>query len=89
MVSELTVYRQVSEFHMILTYWINNLAGAIQTPLLKRLEGEKRAILDFYREGAPLQRLGVPEDLMPMVCYLLSDAASFVTGADFLMTGEC
>ncbi|KAK5098265.1 hypothetical protein LTS08_006398 [Lithohypha guttulata] len=61
--------------------------GAIQTPLLKRLEGEKRAILDFYREGAPLQRLGVPEDLTPMVCYLLSDAASFVTGADFLMTG--
>ncbi|KAK1144387.1 hypothetical protein N8T08_005540 [Aspergillus melleus] len=37
--------------------------------------------------GAPLQRLGVPDDLTPMVCYLLSDAASFTTGADMLVTG--
>lgn len=64
------------------------LVGAIQTPLLRRLEGEKRAILDWYRNGAPLGRLGVPEDLTPMVCYLLSDAAAFTTGADFLVTGE-
>ncbi|KAH8434538.1 SDR family NAD(P)-dependent oxidoreductase [Aspergillus melleus] len=61
--------------------------GAIQTPLLARLEGEKRATLDWYKEGAPLQRLGIPEDLTPMVCYLLSDAASFTTGADMLVTG--
>lgn len=66
------------------------LQGAIQTPLLKRLESspEKRAILDFYRHGAPLGRLGTPEDLTPMVTYLLSDAASFTTGGDFLVTGE-
>ncbi|CAG8945891.1 unnamed protein product [Penicillium salamii] len=61
--------------------------GAIQTPLLARLQGEKRAILDWYRDRAPLQRLGVPEDLTPMVCYLLSDAAAFTTGADMLVTG--
>jgi NAD(P)-dependent dehydrogenase (short-subunit alcohol dehydrogenase family) len=64
------------------------VAGAIQTPLLARLEGEKRAILDWYRDGSPLQRLGVPEDLTPMVCYLLSDAAAFTTGADMLVTGQ-
>ena len=71
-------------------FWANESAGAIQTPLLKRLEAspEKRAILDFYRYGAPLQRLGVPEDLTPMVTYLLSDAAAFTTGGDFLVTGE-
>ncbi|RSL52972.1 hypothetical protein CEP54_010615 [Fusarium duplospermum] len=62
--------------------------GAIQTPLLARLEEEKRAILDWYRDGSPLQRLGVPEDLTPMVCYLLSDAAAFTTGADMLVTGQ-
>ncbi|KAI8711468.1 hypothetical protein NCS52_01410200 [Fusarium sp. LHS14.1] len=62
--------------------------GAIQTPLLARLEGEKKAILDWYRDGSPLQRLGVPEDLTPMVCYLLSDAAAFTTGADMLVTGQ-
>lgn len=66
----------------------NYPTGAIQTPLLARLQGEKRAILDWYRDGAPLQRLGVPEDLTPMVCYLLSDAAAFTTGADMLVTGS-
>lgn len=66
------------------------ITGAIQTPLLKRLEAspEKQAILKWYKYGAPLQRLGVPEDLTPMVTYLLSDAASFTTGGDFLVTGE-
>lgn len=52
------------------------------------MEGERRAILDWYRDGAPLQRLGLPEDLTPMVCYLLSDAAAFTTGADMLVTGK-
>ncbi|KAF5246192.1 hypothetical protein FANTH_6959 [Fusarium anthophilum] len=64
-----------------------NAQSAIQTPLLARLQGEKRAILDWYENGAPLQRLGVPEDLTPMVCYLLSDASAFTTGADMLVTG--
>lgn len=64
------------------------MVGAIQTPLLARLQGEKRAILDWYRDGAPLQRLGLPEDLTPMVCYLLSGAAAFTTGADMLVTGR-
>ncbi|KAI9041758.1 SDR family NAD(P)-dependent oxidoreductase [Aspergillus affinis] len=67
---------------------VNSISpGAIMTPLLARLQGEKRVTLDWYREGAPLQRLGVPEDLTPMVCYLLSDAAAFTTGADMLVTG--
>ncbi|KAF7526538.1 hypothetical protein G7054_g10741 [Neopestalotiopsis clavispora] len=66
---------------------VNSISpGAIRTPLLARLEGEKRAILDWYQNGAPLQRLGVPEDLTPMVCYLLSDASAFTTGADMLIT---
>lgn len=63
-------------------------AGAIQTPLLKRLEGgEKQKILDWYTQGSPLGRLGVPEDLTPVVCYLLSEAASYTTGADFVVSG--
>ena len=52
------------------------------------LEAESPDILDFYRDGAPVGRLGVPQDLSPMVCYLLSDAGSFTTGADMLITGE-
>lgn len=66
---------------------IDERIGPIQTPLLARLKGEKQGMLDWYREGAALKRLGVPEDLTPIVCYLLSDAAAFTTGADMLVTG--
>lgn len=45
---------------------VNWLSGPIQTPLLKRLKGEKQAILDWYREGAPLQMLGLPA--CPRLC---------------------
>ena len=83
-----TASRQVRQLRFRQMRRTNLPAGAIQTPLLRRLEGEKRAVLDYYRNGAPLHRLGVPEDLTPMVCYLLSDAAAFTTGADFLVTGE-
>jgi len=63
----------------------NNRISAIQTPPLAWLQGEKRAILDWYQNGAVVQRLGVPEDLTPMVCYPFNDAAAFTTGADMLV----
>ncbi len=45
-------------------------------------------LVDWFRDAAPVGRLGVPQDLSPMVCHLLSDAGSFITGSDFLITGE-
>ena len=35
----------------------------------------------------PLRRYGMPEDIAPMAIYLLSDAASWVTGTNFELTG--
>ena len=57
------------------------------TPMTAALEDLNPAILNFFRDAAPVGRLGVPQDLSPMVCYLLSDAGSFTTGADFLISG--
>ena len=31
-------------------------------------------------EGAPVRRIGVPDDIAAAVAYLVSDEASFVTG---------
>ena len=62
-------------------------SGAILTPLTEALERDDPEILNFFRKGAPAKRLGVPQDLSPIVIYLLSDAGAFSTGGDFLVTG--
>ena len=35
----------------------------------------------------PLGRLGKPEEVSPLVCFLLSDEASFITGGYYLIDG--
>ena len=44
-------------------------------------------LTDMYHNAPPVRRIGQPSDLTPVVAYLLSDAAEFTTGADFVITG--
>lgn len=44
-------------------------------------------LTDMYHNAPPVKRIGQPSDLTPLVCYLLSDASTFTTGSDFLVTG--
>jgi 3-oxoacyl-[acyl-carrier protein] reductase len=37
--------------------------------------------------GIPLGRFGRPDDIAETICLLLSDSASFVTGADLAVDG--
>lgn len=46
-----------------------------------------KALIDQWNAMAPMGRLGKPEELMGIVVYLASDAASFTTGSDFVIDG--
>ena len=51
--------------------------GLIDTEMNAHLDAESRAALI---EETPLCRIGTPDDVLAAVCFLLSDAASFITG---------
>ncbi len=52
----------------------------IQTPMIAGMED---AVLPLH----PMARLGTPEEVAAMICFLASDDASFVTGASYLVDG--
>jgi NAD(P)-dependent dehydrogenase (short-subunit alcohol dehydrogenase family) len=58
--------------------------GYIDTPLLAGLDKNMmQALIDLH----PVKRLGKPEEIANAVLFLLSDEASFVTGAHLLVDG--
>ncbi|HEX8997297.1 MAG TPA: SDR family NAD(P)-dependent oxidoreductase [Ktedonobacterales bacterium] len=59
--------------------------GFISTPLLSaNLDQEAtRAIADLH----PVKRLGTAEEVAALVCFLASDAASFITGSYYTVDG--
>ena len=60
--------------------------GWIDTDMLADGAGdyEQRAKM---AQSTPLGRLGVPDDIAGIALYLVSDAASFVTGQEFVVDG--
>ena len=66
---------------------INNIApGAIETPINTKLLHDP-VKLTSLKQNIPLGRLGTPEDIAPMVTFLASSAADYITGATFFVDG--
>lgn len=58
--------------------------GYVDTPILSALDEESRNSLIGLH---PMNRLGRPEEIANATAFLLSDEASFITGADLLVDG--
>jgi len=59
--------------------------GFIDTPLLSKNLDENT--LKFVAGLHPMQRLGRPEEVSALTCFLLSERASFITGSYHLVDG--
>jgi 3-oxoacyl-[acyl-carrier protein] reductase len=64
--------------------------GPIETALLRQefmTHADPEAARLAEVSAIPLSRLGVPQDIAPLVCFLASDAAAFVTGVAWPVDG--
>jgi len=67
---------------------VNSISpGYIATEMTKALAIEHPELVTVFNSEPPLKRMGERTDLKAIVGYLLSDAASYTTGTDVLVTG--
>jgi 2-deoxy-D-gluconate 3-dehydrogenase len=60
--------------------------GWIRTELIRHLSDDQEK-LSRYLKAVPLRRLGEPEEIAPLVAFLASDLAAFMTGSVVVIDG--
>jgi 3-oxoacyl-[acyl-carrier protein] reductase len=59
--------------------------GVVETPMTEVIRGDK--FRDRILSQIPLERWAQPEEVVKSVCYLLSDASSYITGQHIAVNG--
>jgi len=63
------------------------LPGGVDTPMLNSAMGNDPVVRRAVEQGLPIRRLAQPAEMAEAAAWLLSDAASYVTGAAFAIDG--
>lgn len=67
---------------------INAVApGAIDTPMSRGQMARDNTLMGRLLESLPIKRLGSPTEVVALICFLISDEASFVTGSTIDING--
>ena len=61
--------------------------GVIKTPMIDRVTGKIKEEEEKFENLEPVGRMGLPEEVAEAVCFLCSDAASFITGHAMAVDG--
>lgn len=61
--------------------------GYIRTAMTNMLLAQKPKLLERWEDDNPLRRIGMPSELKGPAVFLLSEAASFITGTDVRIDG--
>src|SRR5262249_55725342 len=61
--------------------------GVIETQMVLRPGKSREEILERHLPRLLLPRLGTPDDVVPLVLFLASREAAYVTGAEFVVDG--
>jgi NAD(P)-dependent dehydrogenase (short-subunit alcohol dehydrogenase family) len=64
--------------------------GIVDTAVMQRAmqeSGDPAAARAFLEKASPLNRLAQPEEIANLVAFLSSDAASFITGSEYVIDG--
>lgn len=61
--------------------------GAVKTKMIEKEMEKNAAAINQLIGATPMKRIGMPEDIVNLVEFLISDKASFITGTDVLIDG--
>lgn len=50
-------------------------------------DGQPEAFIKAYEKKVPMKRLGQPDDIAPVVAFMLSDDAKYITGQNLIVDG--
>jgi NAD(P)-dependent dehydrogenase (short-subunit alcohol dehydrogenase family) len=67
---------------------VNSMSpGYVLTDLTKEIIDREPALLEDWISRIPLGRMATPDDLTGLVCFLASDASSYLTGQSIIIDG--